>query len=202
MPQLDLFDQPAPQSDVQDNYLGLPGLSYCHQLLTIAEQGRILQEVDARPWLSDLKRRVQHYGYKYDYKSRAVNPSMYVGPLPAFAIDVARSLMERSLVDEMPDQLIVNEYEPGQGITAHTDCEPRFKDIIVTVSLGWAYEMDFISVATGEVRSALLEPGSALVMQGEARYEWMHRIKARVSDRGVPRQRRVSLTFRNVILGD
>ncbi|MBY0227905.1 MAG: alpha-ketoglutarate-dependent dioxygenase AlkB, partial [Gemmataceae bacterium] len=98
-------------------------------------------------------------------------------------------------------QLIINEYLPGQGISAHVDCEPCFKDTIVTVSLGWTYEMDFIRVADGETRSALLSRGSALVMRGEGRYLWMHRIKARLRDQGVMRQRRVSLTFRNVILG-
>jgi len=108
----------------------------------------------------------------------------------------------KGLVEEMPDQLIVNKYESGQGITAHIDCEPCFKNTIVTVSLGWAYEMDFISVPTGKVKSALLDPGSALVMQGEARHQWMHRIKAKMSDRGIRRKTRVSLTFRNVILGD
>jgi alkylated DNA repair dioxygenase AlkB len=202
MPQLELFDQPAGPHQAVRNYLDVPGLTYCRAFLAPEEQRRILAEVDARPWRDDLKRRVQHYGYKYDYKARSIDLSMYVGPLPAFALDIAQRLLDQGLVEEMPDQLIVNEYEPGQGITAHIDCEPCFKNTIVTVSLGWAYEMDFISVATGEVRPALLEPGSALVMEGESRYQWMHRIKARMNDRGVPRQRRVSLTFRNVILGD
>src|SRR5205823_11041478 len=140
--------------------------------------------------------RVQHDWYKYDYKARAIDHSMYVGPLPPFAVDVAQQLMAQGLIDEMPDQLIVNEYRRGQGITAHVDCQPCFKDTIVTVSLGWVYEMDFISVATGEIRSTLLELGSALVLRNEARYEWMHRIKARLSDGGIPRERRVSLTYR------
>ncbi len=202
MPQLELFDQLAGPQEVFRTYLDVPGLMYSRDFLAPEEQGPLLAEVDARPWLDDLKRRVQHYGYKYDYKVRSVDHSMYVGPLPAFALSVARRLLDRGLVEEVPDQLIVNEYKPSQGITAHIDCEPCFKNTIVTVSLGWAYEMDFISVATGEVRSALLEPGSALVLHGEARYQWMHRIKARLKDRVVPRQRRVSLTFRNVILGD
>jgi alkylated DNA repair dioxygenase AlkB len=202
VPQLDLFDQPTEPPQVLRYYLDVPGLTYCRGLLEPEEQCRVLAKVDARPWRNDLKRRVQHYGYKYDYKARSVDHSMYVGPLPTFALGVAQRLLDRGLVEEMPDQLIVNEYEPGQGITAHIDCEPCFKNTIITVSLGWAYEMDFISVATEEVKPALLEPGSALIMQGEARYQWMHRIKARISDRGVPRRRRVSLTFRNVILGD
>jgi alkylated DNA repair dioxygenase AlkB len=202
MTQLELFDEPAGLREVLRNYRDVPGLTYCPQFLPSEEQGQVLAAVDGRPWRNDLKRRVQHYGYRYDYKARSVDPSMYVGPLPPFAVDVARRLLDQGLVEEMPDQLIVNEYRPGQGITAHIDCEPCFKNTIVTVSLGWAYEMDFISLATGEALKPppLLEPGSVLVLQDEARFQWTHGIKARKRDRGVPRKRRVSLTFRNVIL--
>lgn len=178
----------------------IPGLVYVPQLLNTEEQTRILREVDSRPWRDDLKRKVQHYGYKYDYKARAIDHSMYVGPLPAFAMELGKTLLDRSLVGELPDQLIVNNYEPGQGITAHIDCEPCFKETIVTVSLGAVYPMDFISVATGDIKSIALELGSALVLRGDARYQWMHRIQGRKTDAGVPRKRRVSLTFRNVIL--
>lgn len=184
------------------DYLGVPGLAYLPGLLTLKEQATLVAEVDARPWLDDLQRRVQHYGYRYDYKARAVRPSMYVGPLPEFTVNVAKRLVEEGLLDELPDQLIVNEYQPGQGISAHVDCVPCFKNAIVTVSLGSACEMDFISIETGEVRSVILEAGSALGMRDDARYGWMHRIRGRKSDGGVPRGRRVSLTYRNVILSN
>jgi alkylated DNA repair dioxygenase AlkB len=202
MPQLGLFEQSAPPRSILHDYQGVPGLTYAPEFLTPAEQARVLAEVDARPWQDDLKRRVQHYGYKYDYKARSVNLSMYLGPLPSFARDIGQRLRDCGLIVELPDQLIVNNYEPGQGITAHVDCEPCFKDTIVTISLGWAYEMDFIPVNTPGVKPLpiLLECGSALVMRGPARHEWMHRINARLRDRGVPRKRRVSLTFRNVVL--
>ncbi|MGH7170986.1 MAG: alpha-ketoglutarate-dependent dioxygenase AlkB [Gemmataceae bacterium] len=188
------------ENDLLHNHLGVPGLTYCREFLALEDQHRILAEVDVRNWFTDLKRRVQHYGYRYDYRARKVDPSMYVGPLPPFALEVAQKLRARALIDEMPDQLIVNEYEPGQGITAHIDCEPCFKNTIVTVSLGSACVMDLIRVATKEVMPVLLDAGSALVLRDEARYEWMHRIQARKSDDGIRRRRRVSLTFRNVIL--
>jgi alkylated DNA repair dioxygenase AlkB len=181
-------------------FLGVPGLTYRPGFLSADEEAGLLAAVDARPWLDDLKRRVQHYGYLYDYRERRVDPSMFLGPLPGFALPVAERLLSAGLVREMPDQLIVNEYVPGQGISAHVDCEPCFKNDIVTVSLGWAYEMDFISLDSGEARSAMLERGSALGMRDDGRYRWMHRIKARKADLGVPRRRRVSLTFRNVNL--
>ncbi len=34
------------------------------------------------------------------------------------------------------DQLIVNEYQPGQGISPHIDNKTLFSDIIVSLSLG------------------------------------------------------------------
>lgn len=197
--QLDLFAGVEP-AEVRRDVHGVTGLFYFAGLLSVSEQTQVLQEIDTRPWLSDLKRRVQHYGYKYDYKARRIDPSMFVGPLPAFAVSVAEKLTSCGLIDEMPDQLIVNEYEPGQGITAHVDCEPCFKNVIATVTLGSTYEMDFINVGSGAKISLPLEPGSALVFRDEARYKWMHRIQARKTEQWGPRGRRVSLTFRNVII--
>jgi len=52
--------------------------------------------------------------------------------------------------------------------------------------------------------SILLEEGSLIVFSDEARFKWRHAIPARKSDQvnGVEktRKRRVSLTFRNVLL--
>src|SRR4051812_18599435 len=72
-------NEPASRAQVLRNHLGVAGLTYCSDLLDAEAQRRILEEVDSRPWLNDLRRRVQHYGYRYDYKAREVNPSMYVG---------------------------------------------------------------------------------------------------------------------------
>src|SRR5437868_9900972 len=106
------------------------GLTYVADFLMPSEQEHALRQVDRQPWRNDLKRRVQHYGYRYDYKARRVDQSMFLGPLPTFAMPVARRLLERSLFSKLPDQLIVNEYLPGQGISAHIDFEPCFADAI------------------------------------------------------------------------
>jgi hypothetical protein len=51
----------------------------------------------------------------------------------------------------------------------------------------------------------LLEPKSIIILQKEARYNWLHGIKARQTNEWqgekIVRQRRISLTFRRVILG-
>jgi alkylated DNA repair dioxygenase AlkB len=184
----------------------VPGLTYLPNFLTGEEQAELLWEIDARPWLTELRRRVQHYGYKYDYKARSVDTSMRIGPLPEWALGVVRKLRDRGLISEEPDQVIVNEYEPGQGIAAHVDCPPCFTETIVSVSLGSPCVMDYKHKSTRRVVPVLVEPGSLIVMRGEARYDWTHGIAPRKADvsrgRQIVRGRRVSLTLRKVILGE
>ena len=98
----------------------------------------------------------------------------------------------------------MNEYVPGQGIAPHVDCEPCFEDTVLSLSLGSDCVMDFSRVRDNETKSLLLERCSLLVMTGESRYDWRHGIAARKTDvwkkQMIERGRRVSLTFRKVIL--
>ncbi|MEQ8306346.1 MAG: alpha-ketoglutarate-dependent dioxygenase AlkB [Hoeflea sp.] len=102
-----------------------------------------------------------------------------------------------------PDQVIVNEDLPGQGISAHVDCVPCFDDTIVSLSLLSHCEMVFRDKRSKARLAVILEPRSAVVVAGPARYEWTHEIPARKSDgidgKKVDRSRRVSLTFRKTV---
>ncbi|MGH9198253.1 MAG: alpha-ketoglutarate-dependent dioxygenase AlkB, partial [Acidimicrobiia bacterium] len=111
--------------------LGVPGLRYMADFIDFAAHDKLLATVDALPWQHSLRRRVQHYGYTYDYDARTVR---YLGPLPPWAFALACRLRE-SITPWTADQLIVNEYEPGQGIGPHVD-RPCFADVIVSLSLG------------------------------------------------------------------
>src|SRR5262249_12082482 len=156
-------------------------------------------EIDHNTWSTELvSRRVQHYGYKYDYRARQISSGMYLGGLPNFTVPLTSRLVEDGHFSKVPDQIIVNEYLPGQGIAHHVDCVPCFGETIASLSLGSACEMEFRHIITGETKFINLEPLSLLILTGQARYKWLHAIRARTSDRGVMRQRRVSLTFRTV----
>lgn len=176
------------------------GLAYTPSFISTDEEQTFLAAVDANPWRSDLKRRVQHYGWRYQYKDRKLDTSLYLGPLPAWLVEIAARLPQ---FERAPDQVIVNEYLPGQGIAPHIDCAPCFGGTIASLSLGGACVMDFVDTK-GEKINLLLEPRSLVTLTGPARYNWTHGIAPRQTDRWngavIRRTRRVSLTFRTVII--
>jgi alkylated DNA repair dioxygenase AlkB len=182
----------------------IEGLNYVAEFIDEPTQRILIEAIDLEPWLEDLKRRVQHYGYKYDYKARRIDRSMYLGELPLWARSISRRLVSEGYMPELPDQLIVNEYEPGQGIAAHVDCIPCFGATVCSLTLGSRCTMQFAEGAGLGAESLLLESGSLLVLTGVARYQWKHGIPARKSDKIgeqlLLRQRRVSLTFRTVVI--
>ena len=191
--------------DVETEIDAIPGLSYVADYITEKEQAWLLAKVDNGLWLDDLKRRVQHYGFKYDYRKRKVDMSMHVGQLPDWLERLSQKLHQDGYMPEIADQVIVNEYLPGQGISAHIDCEPCFKDTIVSMSLASSCVMYFTNKLDHSLKiPVLLEPRSIVVLTGQARYEWLHSITARRYDEWesnrLERGRRVSLTFRKVIV--
>ncbi len=181
----------------------IPGLRVLREYVTPDEGDALLAAIDASPWLDALQRRVQHYGYRYDYKARRVSAESYLGPLPTWLDALTDRLTRDGVFAQRPDQAIVNEYTPSQGISAHVDCVPCFGPVIASLSLGSGATMDF-SRAGAERMSLYLVPRGLVVMADEARYAWRHAIPGRKNDAvegvTVPRGRRVSITFRTVIV--
>jgi alkylated DNA repair dioxygenase AlkB len=178
----------------------IQGLTCLSEFISNEQEAELLDHIDVQPWITELKRRVQHYGYRYDYKARGVNAADNLGPLPSWLESYANALRTQGIFSRVPDQIIVNEYQPGQGISAHIDCIPCFGEPIASLSLGSACMMDFTDSQSGEKQSLLLQPRSLIILSGDARYHWKHGIAGRKSDRHngtiIPRTRRISLTFR------
>lgn len=187
----------------------IAGLDYKEDYINQSEHDRLMRLIYEQQWLNELKRRVQHYGYKYDYKARRVARDMRIGngKLPEWLEELSEKLWKDRHMRKIADQVIVNEYIPGQGISRHIDCEPCFDDTIVSLSLGSGCFMDFTNKFDKKKKfSVWLEPKSIVVLNDKARYKWLHGIAARKSDEWdghrVARKRRVSLTFRKVIIID
>ena len=193
---------PATRDPVTED---IPGFALIRDFITEREEREIVQMIDETgQWSSELSRRVQHYGWRYDYRSRRIDETAYLGPLPEWAGKLGSRLFENGHVSYLPNQVIVNEYVSNQGITAHIDSS-AFADGVAMISLLETWEMDFIKGRRKVVRK--LERRSAVVLLGDARYKWKHGIRKRQSEpanelsggKRIPRGRRVSLTFRKVL---
>ena len=191
----------------EDTDAVVPGLTYQSNFLNEAEENKLIEIIDEQEWSQELKRRVQHYGWRYNYKARQIDSSMELGPLPPWAAELAQRLFDQKLVPQLPDQVIVNEYQGKQGIAKHIDAESSFADGIAMVSLSDAWEMAFRDTRNNKRKeNRLLERRSVVVIRGDARYRWTHEIPSRKNEPPLaeggkrrPRKRRISLTFRKVI---
>ncbi len=190
--------------NIQIDSLDVPGLTYVSEFLSHSEERELIRTIDRCEWKSEtIKRRVQHYGWRYNYRSRKIDTSMRLGSLPDWASRIARRLVSTKLLSDLPDQVIVNEYIENQGINAHIDRVPSFADGIVMISLLESWEMVFRNPKDKRKINKILERGSAAIMKNEARYQWTHEIPRRLCEPGkVERKRRISLTFRKVLVGE
>ena len=200
--------EPEPSGESRDQpETAPPGLIYRPDFVTEEEETRLLECIDSAEWITELSRRVQHYGWRYDYKAGRIDESMRLGELPEWASGLGRRLVKKGLMTELPDQVIVNEYRGKQGIGKHTDSK-SFTEQIATVSLLETWDMWFFRPGEEKVEKPL-ERRSVAVMTGDARYKWKHEIpkrlnEVRVDGQGkktrVKRNRRISLTFRRTRL--
>ena len=181
------------------------GLHYYLGFLDDHAQRALIRCIDARPWRTDLERRVQHYGWRYDYRTRTVTSDMHLGPLPDWAEQVAARLhTETRLFDRVPDQAIVNEYQPGQGIALHADRQ-CFGNTVATLSLGddWEMRLRPLRGSAQQDKRIMLAQGSVLILTADSRSQWMHGIDKRRTEKSAAghrdRRRRLSLTFRTML---
>ncbi len=191
-----------PVRAVRPEPAGVPGLKYVPDFISEREEKDLVAEIDEAGWSTELQRRVQHYGWRYDYKARQIDASMRIGPLPEWAVRLAEHLGSKGLLTDPPDQVIVNEYVRDQNIARHVDSE-NFADGIATISLLESWEMVFREKKNPRHKETLrLDRRSVAIMTGDARYRWTHEIPKRKYEPGpagrVERRRRISLTFRKV----
>ncbi|XP_053729015.1 alkylated DNA repair protein alkB homolog 8 isoform X1 [Synchiropus splendidus] len=165
------------------------GLLVVEDFLSQEEESLLLAAVDWSSSDCDLTvqkalkhRKVKHYGYEFRYDNNNVDKDK---PLAVGIPEVCLSILDRCVthgyINVLPDQLTVNQYEPGQGIPPHVDTHSAFEDTILSFSLGAKTVMEFRH-PDGPMVNVLLPARSLLVMTGESRYLWTHGITPRKFD--------------------
>ncbi|KAF9625996.1 hypothetical protein IFM89_028690 [Coptis chinensis] len=196
------FLKPKPSSSssvsvvsLEASELQIPGLYLLRDFITTEQEQELLAQVDARPWENLAKRRVQHYGYEFLYQTRNVNTKHHLGQLPSFLSPILENISSfPNITDNLLDQLTVNEYPPGVGLSPHIDTHSAFQGSIFSLSLAGPCVMEFRKYSQGSwlppssspdkigenpqvfKKALFLPPRSMLLLSGEARYAWHHYI--------------------------
>lgn len=186
--------------------MDIPGLFYIPDYLSPQEISDILLFLKTQYFkpLTNSKnsRQVLQYGYEYPYDKKLTKLNK-ITPIPENLlklVDPARinKSINSDLLKNPMEQLIINKYNPGQGISAHTDHTKYFGDLIICLTVGSGTEINFIK--NNQTKSLYLKPGSLYIMSGDARYKYQHEITGKLYDNNIKRLTRYSLTFRSVLL--
>lgn len=178
----------------------LPGLFLYPDFIDEAREAQLLQEIDRQIWIVDYKRRLQYYGYRNEL-DKPYDLIPFPVEMPPLIYQLSQEIVEQNIILHQPDQVIINEYAPGEGIKPHKD-RNYFDNQICGVNLGSGCIMRFIRGKNVEVIDVEIPRRSLYVMQDEARLKWKHAIPPRKKDvvegQVQHRQRRVSITYRKV----
>jgi alkylated DNA repair dioxygenase AlkB len=171
----------------------MQGLTYIRDFITEKEESDLITFINSMEWNNDLSRKTQHYGYKYNYNLKnTLEKTVSIPNEFTFILNTLKHKFNKEF-----NQLIINHYEPGQGISPHIDNIKLFDNTVVSISMGSNCIMKFTKKDT--TQEILLERCSLVALQGDARYKWKHSIPSRKSDNKEMRCERISLTFRKVL---
>lgn len=176
--------------------MSVQGLTYLDKFCSSDEETDVLHILGSladHEWNTSLKRRTIHFGWTYPYSGQG--GLVRAADIPDWCSTLQARLEQ--ITGCKFDQVIVNEYKPGQGIGAHVDHPGYFGPCVVSVSLGSDAVMTFTNKKNTHMRhDLLLSRRSAVILKDDARYLWQHSIPSRKSDYGSQRPTRYSLTFR------
>lgn len=171
------------------------GFLYRADVLTAAEEAELVSHVGAFAFAAlemrgrVARRRTVHFGWIYGYASWRIAPGP---PIPAILLPLrARVAALAAVAPDALVEVLVTEYPSGAGIGWHRDA-PQFGPV-VGVSLLGACRLRFQrgTGAARQTRAAVLEPRSAYVLAGQARWQWQHSIPPLAGPR-------YSITFRTL----
>jgi alkylated DNA repair dioxygenase AlkB len=187
------------QSDLFGRAASLPeGFVYAADFLGADEEAALIATIQELPLREaqyrqyTAKRRIVSYGGQYDFSAGELLPA---GPVPPFLHPLRERIAQwTGCASTSFGHALIAEYSAGTQLGWHRDV-PEF-ETIVGVSLGGACRMRLRPYPPKKGRrdatlAVDLEPRSAYVMRGDARWGWQHAISP-------TRALRYSITFRTL----
>jgi alkylated DNA repair dioxygenase AlkB len=178
----------------------VPGLYLYPDFISKEMEDELLKEIERQTWMVDYSRRLQYYGFRNELEE----PFQLIKiplKIPERIFELSQQITSQGLLDIQPDQVIINEYIPGEGIRPHKD-RNYYENQICGVNLGSGCVMRFIKGKNIETVDIEIPRRSLYIMQDDARSKFTHGIPPRKKDNIngiiIKRDRRVSITYRKV----
>lgn len=156
------------------------GFGYQEDLIAPADEAALLRNIEALSFQPFdfhgflAKRHVAWFGWRYDYAGGQLRDSE---PIPPFLLPLrGRAAAFAGISPETLQQVLINQYTPGAGIGWHRD-KPMFGDVIaVSLAAPCTLRLRRGDGNGWERASVHVQPRSAYVLRGEARWDWQHSI--------------------------
>lgn len=159
----------------------VPAVYYLPNFISDAEEQRLLSAIYSEPearWTSLKRRRLQMWGGKPSAAGMAQEE------LPSWLGELSQLLKEKKVFKKDFNHVLINEYEPGQGIMAHED-GPLYISHVAILSLQSALMMEIYEKPFADKKklfSLYLEPRSLLVFREDVYKRHLHSIEERMTD--------------------
>jgi alkylated DNA repair protein alkB homolog 8 len=224
---------PEPECTSESININVPGCVVLENFVSEEEEETLLGGIEGKQpssewqvadWEKILSRRVQHYGFPFNYRTLLLDYSADTPPIPSTCINLVHRMgvaaEDLGLIEKdkkIPvTQMTVNEYVAGQGIAGHVDSKACFGPVIYILSCGSGITMTLQKrVEASETSNSgcmlpkdtkkhvWLPRRSLLVLARDARNNWSHGIATRKLDKLngqiIERQTRISYTFRQAL---
>jgi alkylated DNA repair dioxygenase AlkB len=156
------------------------GFEYNEDVLAFEEERALIstferlpfREFEFRGFLG--KRRTVSFGWRYDFNVRELQEAEEI---PTFLLALRQRAAEfAELTEDRLQHVLVTEYAPGAAIGWHRD-RPEFEDVIgISLDSPCVFRFRRKQGKRWERASIELQPRSAYLLRGAARWDWQHSI--------------------------
>jgi len=174
---------------------GPPGFTYAREFLSVGEEAQLLEVISTLPFEEAqykewrARRRIVSFGGRYDFTHQELTPGP---PIPEFLEPLRARLADwAGIPQQRIRHAMIAEYRPSTPLGWHRDV-PQFEDVM-GVSLRGHARLRFRPWPPASAQRSTwkidLEPRSAYLLRGPARWQWQHAVSP-------TRELRYSITFR------
>jgi len=148
-------------------------------ILSIEEEIDLLDKLSNEQGIKKNSRTLIRYG-------NSVYSNNILDPIPEYLLDLSNKLINRKVLDALPEDITINTYYPGDSIPAHID-KIEAGPIITILSL--LSDATLILTYGSKKEKILLPSRSVIQLKGVYRTHWKHSIE-KLKDK------RISIVFR------